>query len=149
MLPALHTCLHMIFSLFLFKHSHFVPITSDLLVISELMHVFRLSLRSHASASALSINSRYHNKPFLSFTLFITPRRPGLVFGSRINSLCPHAIPCYDSRSTLLSFGVEAKCCAITRQQACMFASFESFLFIISFADAFTTPGVQVINYPT
>ena len=49
----------------------------------------------------------------------------------------------------LCSFGVEAKCCAITRQQACVFASFESFLFIISFADAFTTPGVQVINYPT
>ena len=142
MLPALHTCLH----------AHFVPITSELLVISELMHVFRLSLRSHASASAhqlfplilgITINLFY-----LSHCSSL-PRRPGLVFGSRINSLCPHAIPCYDSRSTLLSFGVEAKCCAITRQQACMFASFESFLFIISFADAFTTPGVQVINYPT
>ena len=37
-LPALHTHLHMIFSLFLFilKHAHYIPIiTSELLVISE------------------------------------------------------------------------------------------------------------------
>ena len=43
-LPALHTHLHMIFSLFLFilKNAHYVPITSEPLVISKvsILHTF-------------------------------------------------------------------------------------------------------------
>ena len=37
MLPALHTRFHMIvlFLLFIFKHTHYVSITSELLIISE------------------------------------------------------------------------------------------------------------------
>ena len=56
MLPALHTRFHMIvlFLLFVFKHIHYVSITSELLIISELTCVSCLSLRSRA-LSAISI----------------------------------------------------------------------------------------------